>query len=232
MNPIAQAVTPEVEYPDDDGRPMSDNSVQHRWIVLLFGNLAALYRDRPDVFVAGNHLIYAREGRPKVRAAPDVYVAFGRPKGDRGSYQVWREGGVFPQVIVEVLSPGNRSEEMARRLLFYHRHGAEEYYVFDPDRVTLDVHLRGPRGRFRRTPVAADFVSPRLGVRFDLSGPDMAVFHPDGRPFRTFEELAAAADADAARAAREAARADREAAENARLRDLLRAAGLDPEEAS
>jgi hypothetical protein len=35
----------------------------------------------------------------------------------------------------------------------------------------------------------ADYVSPRLGIRFDLSGPEMVVFFSDGRRFLTFEEL-------------------------------------------
>lgn len=35
-----------------------------------------------------------------------------------------------------------------------------------------------------------DFVSPRLGIRFDLSGPELVVRYPDGRPFLTFEQLA------------------------------------------
>ena len=35
------------------------------------------------------------------------------------------------------------------------------------------------------------FVSPRLGIRFDLTGEEMRVFFPDGRPFLSFEELEA-----------------------------------------
>jgi hypothetical protein len=38
------------------------------------------------------------------------------------------------------------------------------------------------------------FVSPRLGVRFDFSGPELVVRYPDGRPFLTFTELAAVAE--------------------------------------
>ena len=33
------------------------------------------------------------------------------------------------------------------------------------------------------------FPSPRLGIRFDLSGPELLVRYPDGRPFLTFEQL-------------------------------------------
>ncbi len=78
-----------VIYPERDGKPMADNTKQARWIVVLYDNLLALFADRPDVFVAADNLWYPVEGEPEVRAAPDVYVVFGRPKGDRGSYKQW-----------------------------------------------------------------------------------------------------------------------------------------------
>jgi Uma2 family endonuclease len=59
-------------------------------------------------------------------------VAFGRPKGDRGSYRVWQEGGVFPQVVFEVWSPNNRYTEMLSKFAFYEAQGAEEYYILYP----------------------------------------------------------------------------------------------------
>ena len=77
---------PVVHYPDDDGLPMSDNTTQMRWIFTMHINLEAQYRDDPNVFVAGNHLIYPVEGDNNTKQAPDVFVAFGRPKHDRGSY--------------------------------------------------------------------------------------------------------------------------------------------------
>src|SRR6478752_1020481 len=106
---------PEVIYPDSDGQPMSDNTRQFRVIVMIQGGLDELFRDRSDVFVAGDNLWYPVEGRPDFRTAPDVYVVFGRPKGDRGSYRQWEEENVPPQVVFEVLSPGNRAGEMTRK---------------------------------------------------------------------------------------------------------------------
>ena len=44
-------------------------------------------------------LWYAVEGDNKIRQAPDAMVAFGRPKGYRGSYRQWEEGGIAPQVV-------------------------------------------------------------------------------------------------------------------------------------
>ena len=54
----------------------------------------------------------------------------------------WREGGVAPQVVFEVLSPGNCVPEMARKYNFYQRYGVEEYYLYDPDNVGLIGWMR------------------------------------------------------------------------------------------
>jgi hypothetical protein len=79
-----EARKPDVEYPDSDGQPMSDNTLQFRWIVTIQGGLDALFRHDPNVFVAGDLLWYPVEGHREIRVAPDALVAFGRPKGYRG----------------------------------------------------------------------------------------------------------------------------------------------------
>src|SRR4051812_29088279 len=102
-----------IVYPDSDGKPMSDNTLQFRWIVTIKEGNEALLRHDPEVFVAGDLLWYPVEGKPKIRMAPDVLIAFGRPKGHRGSYRQWAEGGIAPQVVFEIQSPGNRFVELA-----------------------------------------------------------------------------------------------------------------------
>ena len=82
-----------IDYPDDDGQPMSENTLQFKWIVMIKEGLETLFRHDPNVFVAGDLLWYPEEGKPKIRQAPDAMVVFGRPKGDRGSYRQWEEGG-------------------------------------------------------------------------------------------------------------------------------------------
>jgi Uma2 family endonuclease len=177
-----------IVYPDSDGKPMAENTKQLRWITVLYGNLAAWFRSRDDVFVAGDNLWYPVEGHPEVCTAPDVYVVFGRHKGDRGSYKQWDEEGIPPTVVFEVLSPGNTFPEMIEKQAFYEEHGVEEYYLYDPDNNKLHAYLRSgeilARQRFPKA-----FVSPRLGIRFDLSGAAMIVYHPDGRRFLTYEEM-------------------------------------------
>ncbi len=162
----------EIIYPDSDGEPMADNTLQWEWIATIKGGLDALFRDDPNVFVAGDLLWYPVEGDSTIRTAPDAMVAFGRPKGYRGSYMQWREGGVAPQVVFEILSPGNRFGEMLRKFRFYERYGVEEYYIYDPDRVVLDGWLRAG-SELREIPAMDGWVSPRLGVRFDMSGSEL-----------------------------------------------------------
>jgi len=179
-----------IEYPESDGKPMADNTRQFRWIQVLHGNITALFHDREDIFVAGDLLCYPQEGQPEINTAPDVLVVFGRPRGDRGSYKQWEEGGVPLTIVFEILSPSNTVPEMADKFAFYEDFGVEEYYIFDPDNNRLQVFVR--RGEVLvRVRKVNGFVSPRLGIRFDLSGPEMVVYYPDGRRFRTFEELAA-----------------------------------------
>jgi Uma2 family endonuclease len=220
-------------YPDSDGKPMADNTLQYRWIVTIHGNLDAVFRDDPAVFVAGDHLIYPVQGDPTVTQAPDVYVAFGRPKGDRGSYKVWEEGGVFPQVVWEVLSPNNTVREMREKRQFYRRHGADEYYEFDPDTGLIEGWTRDGR-RFVDVDEMNGWVSRRLGVRFETGGAELVLYRPDGTRFLTFDEMDRLAMAERMRADEEKKRADAEmrraeAAEEkaARLLAKLREAGLD-----
>ncbi|MEN9244859.1 MAG: Uma2 family endonuclease, partial [Gloeomargarita sp. DG02_5_bins_242] len=120
---MALATDATIIYPDSDGQPMADNTVQFRWLVLIKENLECLFADAADVFVAGDLLWYPVEGHPEIRVAPDVMVVFGRPKGERGSYRQWEEDNIAPQVVFEILSPGNTFKEMAKKLKFYDRYG-------------------------------------------------------------------------------------------------------------
>jgi hypothetical protein len=43
------------QYPESDGQPMADNTLQLRWIVVLFGNLAALFHKTANVFVQSSN---------------------------------------------------------------------------------------------------------------------------------------------------------------------------------
>jgi Uma2 family endonuclease len=188
------ATSNEIIYPDSDGLPMADNTKQFRLITTIHGNLDWLFRDEELVFVAGDLLWYPIEGNPKYRVAPDVMVAFGRPKGDRGSYKQWQEDNIAPQVVFEILSPGNTEGEMDRKLQIYARCGVEEYYIYDPDRYILKGYQRSEDLYLERIDEMNGWTSPRLGINFQLNGTELQLTHPDGRIFETFDNVATERD--------------------------------------
>src|SRR5262249_40856164 len=113
------------------------------------------------------------------------------------------------------------------------------YYLYDPDSNLLQIFVR--RGdALARVRGVRDFVSPRLGIRFDLSGPEMVVRRPDGQAFLTFEQLQAARDKEqqqrlqaeqrAADAEQQAADAGQRAARLAELGRKARRQQATPEE--
>ena len=210
----ARRAQSQIEYPDSDGQPMADNTVQFRWIQTLQGGLDAMFRRDPEVFVAGDLLWYPVEGNNRLRTAPDVMVVLGRPKGDRGSYRQWEEGGIAPQVTFEILSSGNRAADRLEKLRFYERYGVEEFYVYDPHAAHLEGWIR--RGEhLERIPQMDGWVSPRLGIRFDMSLGELQVLGPDGDPLISYIEMA------------ELRHQERRRVE--RLRAQIRALGLEPD---
>ena len=179
---------PEIIYPDSDGEPMADNTKQFRWIVTVKENLEILFANNPEVFVAGDLLWYPVQGNNKIRQAPDAMVVLGRPKGDRGSYRQWEEDNIPPQVVFEILSPGNRVGKMGQKLLFYQRYGVQEYYIYDPDDIELSGFVRNEDWLEPITEMNG-WVSPLLEIRFELTENTLEIYRPDGGRFLTPVEM-------------------------------------------
>jgi Uma2 family endonuclease len=241
----------EILYSESDGNPMSDNTLQFDWIVLIKSSLEVSFANRQDVFVAGDLLWYPVKGQPKIRIAPDVLVAIGRPKGYRGSYQQWKEGNIPPQVVFEILSPNNTAEEMRNKHAFYERYGVEEYYVYDPEDNVLEGYLRRG-GKLAPITGISRWASPLLGIRFEWNADDLRLFHPNGSPFLSYVELSEEgqaawreaaqqrrkaerakrlAEAEKQRAEEQKQRADQHEQELHALKEKLRRMGIDPDAA-
>jgi Uma2 family endonuclease len=197
---VSQLSKTEIVYPESDGKPMADNTKQFEVIVSLKKGLDWLYINDPQVFIAGDLLWYPVEGQPKIAAAPDTMVVFGRPKGDRGSYKQWEEDNISPQVVFEILSPSNTTVEMTKKLLFYDRYGVEEYYIYNPDSNNLEIWIRSGSG-LDSIADSLNWVSPRLGIRFDLSTDKLQIYRPDGTRFYSYIEINQMLDAERQRVA-------------------------------
>src|SRR5262249_2355127 len=143
----------------------------------------------------------------------------------------WQEGDIAPQVVFEVTSPGNRLGKMIQKFRFYEKYGVEEYYAYDPNDIELSGWLR--RGaELQEIPEMDGWVSPRLRIRFDRGGETLRIVGPDGRPFRTYVELAAEVEQarqDRRRAEAELERAEQERRRAEHLAAQLRTIGQEPE---
>ncbi|MGB0560182.1 MAG: Uma2 family endonuclease [Spirulinaceae cyanobacterium] len=219
---VQTPIRPELEtqYPDSDGKPMADNTKQYQWITRLVTNLRHLLKDQ-TAFVAGDLLWYpvqVGKGETAPRQAPDAMVVLGRPEGDRGSYQQWKEDGVAPQVVFEIISPSNTVAEMFAKQGFYIKHGVLEMYFYDPDShefwgLARENTTDSPSAVI---PANLPWTSPLLGIRFEMLEDGLAVFHPNGKPFK---------DPEAFALGEEVAQAERDRA-FAKLREL----GVNPED--
>ncbi|MGJ0607172.1 Uma2 family endonuclease [Cylindrospermopsis raciborskii] len=201
-NQLGETIASEIVYPESDGEPMADNTRQFTWIVKIKENLEILFKYNADVFVAGDLFWYPVKGSNKIKLAPDTMVVFGRPKAHRGSYRQWEEDNIPPQVVFEILSPGNTQDEMDKKKLFYLKHGVEEYYVYDPDRISLEVSIR-ENNSFKEIKDFSVWTSPRLNIRFDMTGDELVIYYPDGGRFLSPVELSNYAEQENQRAERE-----------------------------
>ncbi|MEM6437938.1 MAG: Uma2 family endonuclease [Cyanobacteria bacterium P01_D01_bin.115] len=184
-------------YPDSDGKPMADNTRQYRWIVRLVSNLKQLLRGQ-TAFVAGDLLWYpVKVDAPPVPAqAPDALVVLGRPDHDRSSYKQWEEANIPPQVVFEIIFPSNSATEISQKQAFYERHGVLEMFFYDPDNLEFwGLTRQQPAERpLLLTRLNLPWVSPTLGIKFDMFDDGLALFYPDGERFKDPEELFAERD--------------------------------------
>ena len=71
-------------YPDSDGRRMAENTKQYRWIAIFKNGIDSIIGPLANVMSAADNLIYAVEGRPKIRA-----ISAGRLPGEVISTTTW-----------------------------------------------------------------------------------------------------------------------------------------------
>jgi Uma2 family endonuclease len=231
----------DIYYPDSDGLPMANNTEHLEWITITKHGLESVFAERDDVFVAADLFWYPVKGKPKTVLAPDVFVAIGRPKGARKSYQQWRENGIAPQVVFEFLSESNTTSEMTKKAIFFERYGVHEYYLYDIEHKHLSGFIRFQENDDQLEEIVdmADWISPRLGIRFDMSSRTLVLRKPDGTPFLEYEDYCRLenllleerkrANEERKRADAERKRVNKEQQRNMILAAKLRELGVNPD---
>ncbi|NEO90784.1 MAG: Uma2 family endonuclease [Moorea sp. SIO3G5] len=233
-----QPTTDDIFYPESDGKPLADNTLQFELITTIksgldLGQKATLrerFKDDPNVFVAGDLLWYPVEGQPKINQAPDVMVVIGRPKGHRRSYKTWVEDNINPQVVFEIASHTNTIKELEEdKLKFYRTHDVEEYYLYDPNRTKLKGWLRSSE-KLEAIPQMLGWVSPRLGITFELVESELVLYYPNGERFASYLEIVELKE-QAVELKEQAEKAlELERSRMTSLLEQLRAKGINPED--
>jgi Uma2 family endonuclease len=131
---------PDIELPAEDGEPLESN--WHRLQINLLGDmLDQHWQGRSDFFAGGNMFVYysLEQARSRDYKGPDFFVVKGvdrtRP---RRSWIVWQEGGRYPDVIVELLSPTTATEDLGPKKDLYEQvFKTFEYFCVNPDGPSL-----------------------------------------------------------------------------------------------
>ena len=175
-----------VEYPESDGRPMSETPVHWHATVDFAQPLMDRYAARRDAYVGSDMLMYWEEGNKDKRMSPDVFVAFGPDKEpERRVWQVWAEG-VAADFVLEVTSRSTRRRDEGFKAQLYQRLGVTEYWQFDPTEDYLHPNLKGrrlgPDGAYEAIPLER-----RNGMLLGWSEVLGLELRPQGHALRLFD---------------------------------------------
>ncbi|MDC0749554.1 Uma2 family endonuclease [Polyangium mundeleinium] len=231
MTSLAISTEPKAEeLPDDlppddlwsDQAPME--STEHlAQITLLLESIELFWKDRTDFFAAGDLTIYFSPKQLKNEKfnGPDFFVVLGAERKPRRSWTVWHEGGLYPNVIVEVLSPSTRKlDQGLKKQVYQDVFRTPEYFWFDPETKEF-AGFELVKGRY--TPLEPDasgrLWSAQLGLFLGVHADKLRFFTKEGALVPTGRE----------RAESEHERAEAEHARAARLAEKLRALGVDPD---
>lgn len=155
---------PQLDLPVEDGVPLE--SAWHRAeINLLIESIRYHWRDRSDFYTGGNMFVYySTDQALAVKREVDADVV---PPPDRGAYRgpdffvvkgvdgtreretwvAWEEGGHYPDLIVELLSPSTAKTDLTKKKELYEQvFHTSEYYCYDPaDQTLIGWHLQSGR---------------------------------------------------------------------------------------
>ena len=166
-----------IEYPASDGQPMAESDLQYVPLTETVSALRVRFAGRPDVYVAGDMLVYYRLNDPSASVAPDVFAVFGAAGGHpRDSWLVWREGKA-PDFVLEIASESTWRRDAEEKRDIYAAMGVPEYWRFDPTGRCFTPALAGETldgGQYRPLPVTAG-ASGELRGRSPVLGLDLAV---------------------------------------------------------
>ena len=226
----------EVEYPE--GHWIAQSTAHGVAVLQATAALGLHFRQRADVLVAMELMVYFERDNNQAKLQPDVQVVLGVPgELPRSSYRVWEEGKA-PDFVLEVASPSTERRDALLKAHEYARIGVREYWRLDPAGSLMSspleryeasggvsgrpaTELRGGRRRALRSAVLGlELRSARQSGATVLVFRDPATGHEFDGALAQAEERA---NAEAQRANAEAQRANAEAQRRRAAEERVRA---------
>jgi Uma2 family endonuclease len=155
---------------------------------------------------------------------PDVFVVLGAEKRDRRSWAIWEEGGMYPNVVIELLSSSTTTVDRGtKKELYQDVWRVPNYFWFHPETMEFaGFHL--VNGKYEIiTPTDTGWLwSDQLELFLGIHAQQLRWFSEQGQLIPLPEEQE-----------RQAKEQERQAKEQAqqraeRLEEFLRSQGIDP----
>ncbi|MFM6661114.1 MAG: Uma2 family endonuclease [Microcystis panniformis] len=188
----------EVKFPPRDiwsEEPPLESYAHLQQILILLQCLEWLWQDRNDYFAAANLSIYYSPNQKKSEdfRGPDFFVVLGTERRlDRKSWVVWGEGGKYPDVIVEILSPSiTKVDRGQKKQIYQDIFRTPDYFWFDPE--TLEFQgFRLMEGQYQAIePTDRGWLwSDRLGLFLGIYQQQLRYFNREGELIPTPAEVA------------------------------------------
>ncbi len=174
--------------------PELEDSLHLAQIVLLLTCLEWWWQQRQDFFAAGNLSIYYQppELQSKKFRGPDFFVVLNTTRRSRRSWVVSNEGGKYPNVIVEILSPATaKNDRTIKKELYQDLFKTPEYFWFNPKPKKLEFKgFRLQNGRYEEIlPNLQGWMwSEQLGLYLGVANGMLRYFTAEGVMIPNFEE--------------------------------------------
>ena len=188
----------EVKFPPRDiwsEEPPLESYAHLQQILILLQSLEWLWQDRNDYFAAANLSIYYSPNQKKSEdfRGPDFFVVLGTERRlDRKSWVVWGEGGKYPDVIVEILSPSTAKIDRGEKKQIYQDiFRTPDYFWFDPETLELQG-FRLMEGQYQAIePTDRGWLwSDRLGLFLGIYQQQLRYFNREAELIPTPAEVA------------------------------------------
>ncbi len=183
--------------------PELESDFHREQITLLLRLMQWYWRNRSDIYCSGNTTVYYDESQRTNRnfKGPDVFVVLGVEPRLRNSWMTWREGGRYPNVVIELLSDSTaKVDRTEKKALYQNIWRLPEYFWFHPR--TLEFKgFRLVDGQYQELQAdeQGNLWSQELSVFLGIFEERLRLFTPEGEliPLEEEEERQRAERAEA-----------------------------------